>query len=80
MQGVLIIKYKGRQSLTQSLEEATIPEIAAQIETKVYETKIRESVKCQESQVYGKSLFEYAPNSTTAIDYNMFIEELLKEG
>lgn len=77
--GVLIIKYKGRQSLTQSLEEATIPEIAAQIETKVYETKIRESVKCQESQVYGKSLFEYAPNSTTAIDYNMFIEELLKE-
>lgn len=77
--GVLIIKYKGRQSLTHSLEEETIPEIAKTIETKVFETKIRESVKCQESQVYGKSLFEYAPNSTTAIDYNMFIEELLKE-
>lgn len=76
--GVLMIKYKGRQGLTHSLEEGTIPEIAKQIETKVYETKIRESVKCQESQVFGQSLFEYAPNSTTAIDYNQFIEELLK--
>lgn len=73
-----MIKYKGRQGLTHSLEEGTIPEIAKQIETKVYETKIRESVKCQESQVFGQSLFEYAPNSTTAIDYNQFIEELLK--
>lgn len=77
--GVLMIKYKGRQALTQSLEEGTIPKIAEQIESKVFETKIRESVKCQESQVMGKSLFDYAPNSTTAIDYNQFIEELLKE-
>lgn len=77
--GVLIIKYKGRQSLTKDLEDNLIPSIAQKMETKIFNTRIRESVKCQEAQALSKSLFEYAPSSTTATDYTAFTNELLKE-
>lgn len=77
--GVLIIKYKGRQSLTKDLEDNLIPNIIAEMKTKLFSTRIRESVKCQEAQALNRSLFDYAPDSTTARDYDAFIEELLKE-
>ena len=77
--GVLIIKYKGRQSLTKDLEDNLIPSIVEEMHTKLFDTRIRESVKCQEAQALGKSIFEHDPKCTTAIDYNSFIEELLKE-
>ncbi len=77
--GLLIIKYKGRQSLTKDVEENTLPKMAEEMHTKVFETRIRESVKCQEAQTLNASIFDHAPNSTTAIDYNALIEEILKE-
>lgn len=77
--GVLIIKYKSRYGLTQDLETGTIPKMVSKMETKVYNAKIRECVKCQEAQALGQSLFDYDSNCTTAIDYNQFIEEFLKE-
>ena len=77
--GVLMIKYKGRQALTKDLEDNLIPSIVEKMGTKIFDTKIRESVKCQEAQALSKSLFEYAPTCTTAEDYVTFTEELLKE-
>ena len=76
--GILIIKYKGRYGLTKDLEKGIIPEMAKRMETKIYETKIRESVKCKESQALGLSVFDYDSNCTTAIDYNHFIEEFIR--
>lgn len=77
--GVVMIKYKGRQSLTKDLEDNLIPKIIADMDTQLFKTKIRESVKCQEAQALGQSLFEYAPTSTTAQDYLQFADEILKE-
>lgn len=77
--GLLIIKYKGRQKLTQDIEENLLPAYAKQMGTKVFATRIRESVKCQEAQTMRESLFEYAPKSSTAIDYDALIDEILKE-
>lgn len=77
--GVLMIKYKGRQSLTQDLEEGIIPSIIEKMDTKLFNTKIRESVRCQEAQAMGKSLYKYAQSSTTAIDYEEFADEVMKE-
>lgn len=77
--GVLIIKYKGRQSLTKDLEDNLIPSIVDEMKTKLFDTRIRESVKCQEAQAINKSIYEYAPTCTTAEDYIKFTEELLKE-
>lgn len=77
--GVLMIKYKGRQSLTRDLEDNLIPSIVDEMGTKLFDTRIRESVKCQEAQAVNKSIYEYAPGCTTAEDYITFTEELLKE-
>lgn len=76
--GVLMVKYKGRQSLTRDLEENLIPSIVEQMNTTVFKTKIRESVKCQEAQALGVSLYDYAPKSTTAQDYSDFTAELME--
>lgn len=77
--GLLIIKYKGRQNLTKDIEDNLLPEYASQMNTKVFQTRIRESVKCQEAQTLRQSIFDYAPASTTAIDYDALIDEILKE-
>ena len=77
--GALIVRYKGRQSLTRDLEENTLPVLAKAMGSKVFTTKIRESVKCQEAQTMHSSLFKYAPKSTTAIDYENFADELLED-
>jgi chromosome partitioning protein len=77
--GLLIIKYKGRQSLTKDIEDNLLPQYAERMHTKIFESRIRESVKCQEAQTLRMSIFDYAPNSTTAIDYNNFVDELIRE-
>ena len=77
--GLLIIKYNGRQSLTRDIEENLLPSYAEKMNTKVFNTRIRESVKCREAQTLRRSIFDYAPKSTTAIDYNTLIDEILKE-
>lgn len=77
--GILITKYKGRQNLTKDLESDLIPQLAQNMDTRVFDTKIRESVKCQEAQAMSVSLYDYAPNSTVARDYDHFADEVLKE-
>lgn len=77
--GLLIIKYKGRQNLTRNIEDNLLPELAGKMDTKVFDTRIRESVKCQEAQTLRQSIFEYAPKCTTAIDYHTLVDEILKE-
>lgn len=75
--GVLITRYKGRQNLTKDLVENTIPQLAADLGTTIFDTKIRDSVKIQEAQTMLVSLHDYAPQSTVAIDYENFTDEVL---
>ena len=77
--GLLIIKYKGKQNLTREVEEEILPDYASQMGTKVFSTKIRESVKCQEAQTLRMSIFDYAPSCTTAIDYRELVQEMLND-
>lgn len=77
MLGLLIIKYKGRQSLTKDVEDNLLPDYAKKMGTRLFSTRIRESVKCQEAQTVRQSLYDYAPGCTTAKDYNAFIDEVL---
>lgn len=77
--GVLITMYEGRQSLTRDLEDGIIPKEISKLNTKLFKTRIRRSVKLKESQTLGVSLYDYAPRSTVAEDYSSFIRELLKE-
>lgn len=77
--GLLIIKYKYKQTLTNSIEDGLLPELAKFMDTKVFESKIRDCVKVQEAQTKRMSLFDYAPKCTSAIDYSNLINELLGE-
>lgn len=76
--GILITKYSKRAIIKRDMK-ATIEDLAVKMNTKVYKTTIRESVSVIESQVMQSDIQSYAPKSTVAKDYNMFIEEFLGE-
>ena len=74
--GVLLVRYKGRAGLAQHMNEQFI-KFANMFETKVFETKIRDAIAVQESQLARQSIFEYNPKSNVALDYANFIKELI---
>ena len=54
-------------------------QIADQLETKVFETKIRTSVSVAEAPAHGESVLTYAPSSKPAEDFNALIQEVIQE-
>lgn len=78
IKGILLTKYNERLSLNKQLEEH-FKELANKYKTKLFDTKIRESVLIRESQANRQSIFEYAPDSKVAIDYKDFTSEFLKK-
>ena len=53
-------------------------ELAKTLETKIFTSKIRDSVIVQEAQLSHKSVLEYSPKSPVGEDYKSFIEEYLR--
>ena len=76
--GFLLVKYRGTTTLARAVDDS-LPTYAERFETKIYETKIRESIEARKAQAAQMGLFAYAPNCTTSRDYEAFINELLKE-
>ena len=77
--GFLLVKYRGTTTLAKAVDES-LPKYAELFGTKIYDTKIRESIEARKAQAAQMGLFASAPNCTTAQDYDAFITELLKEG
>jgi chromosome partitioning protein len=77
--GILLTRYSSRSILSRDLKES-IEARAAEMGTKLYNTIIREGVSIREAQTNKMNIFEYAPTSNQALDYNDFISEYLKEG
>ena len=74
--GILLTKYNGRTILAREVLEMA-ENIASQLDTVVLEAKIRPAVVVAESPAHGTSIFEYAPKSNPAEDYNSLIDEIL---
>ncbi len=74
--GLLLVKFSGRSNLEKVTKEE-LENAAAEIGTKLFETKIRECVKTKEAQEKKKLLIDYAPKCTTMLDYIAFTDELL---
>lgn len=74
--GLLLTMYNGQTRLSRETKSA-LEDIAVAMNTKVFDTAIRRSTKCQEAQAQKKMLIKYAPKSTTAEDYRLFVKELL---
>ncbi len=75
--GVLLTKYNPRMLLTGEVEDMA-GQIASQMDTEVFQSKIRSSIRAAESPAHGASLLDYAPDSTTARDYRQLALEILE--
>ena len=74
--GLLLTKYNRRTNLAKEVEELA-NEIAEQLDTAIFESKIRTSVAVAEAPAHGESVLLYAPSSKPTLDYINFIEEVL---
>lgn len=75
--GLLLTRYNERTVLAQALEES-IKAAGEQLGTKVFNTRIRQAIAVQESQLSKGDIFTEAPNATATQDYKAFVQEFLK--
>ena len=76
--GILTVKAKEHTRKSKRMGELA-GTIAEKLGTIRFKTKIRESVACAEALTeYYVPLQEYAPGSTTAKDYKIFVDELME--
>ncbi len=75
--GILLTKFNYRINLAREVQEMA-EQIAEQLECHVFETTVRSSVVVAEAPAHGESVLQYAPQSKPALDYNNFIDEVLK--
>lgn len=76
--GLLLTKYNNRTIITQVLQD-NIETAAGHLKTRVYRTKIRETVKIMESQLERTDIYTSNPNTTASEDYMAFVDEFLGE-
>ena len=76
MSGILIVRYKGRAGLAQHMNKK-FEDFAKIFETRVFETKIRDAIAIQESQLARTNIFDYDSNCNVALDYANFVKEFI---
>lgn len=75
--GILLTKYEKRRKLSRDVLEMA-ETVAGQLNTKLFETVIRNSVAAAEAPAHGINIFEYSQRSAPAKDYEAVIEEILQ--
>lgn len=74
--GIVLTRYNGRNVLTKDLT-AQAEQMAGMIGSFLYRQPIREGVAIKEAQAMRQSIFEYAPRSHGAEDYNSTVDEYI---
>ncbi len=74
--GILLNRYNGRLNLSREMLELA-QEIARQLNTRVFDSKIRSSVSVAEAPAHGQSINDYAPRSKPALDFAALCEEIV---
>lgn len=72
--GILLTRYNSRAILSRDLQ-AQLEKAAEQLNTKLYNTPIRECISIKEAQAMQQDIFTYASGSNAAKDYISFIKE-----
>lgn len=75
--GILLTRYNCRTNVSKLLEKS-LHSAAELLDTKVFESRIRQAVVVQESQIAKEDLFSYAPKAAVTEDYMKFIDEFLE--
>ncbi len=72
--GVLCTRFNAQRNL----DSAVVEKVEAKFKGKVFNTRIRQNVSLAEAPSHGKTIFEYAPSSTGAEDYQDLVKEIIK--
>lgn len=73
--GILLTRYSGRTVIAREIADMMAEEAKA-LNTRVYETRIRECTAIKEAQALREDIYSYAPKSNGAKDYRAAIEEM----
>jgi len=76
IEGIVLTRYNPRTVLSVEIS-ALAKQLAAKLETKVFNAAIRESITVKEAQINRQSLYDYAPNAKVTEDYMSLLNELL---
>lgn len=78
IEGILFTLHNSRSTLSREVTELA-QQIAQKLNTKVFNTTIRQAVAVGESQAAQQSLFTYDSSAKVTQDYKNLIEEILKD-
>ena len=78
IRGILTTRYNGRAIISKDML-SNLEEAAAQLNTILYKTPIRECISIKEAQASQQDIYSYAPKSNAAKDYNAFIDEFINQ-
>ena len=76
--GIVITRFNGRAIIRREVAEM-LEQIAAQLHTKLYKSRIRECTALVEAQAVKQSIYKYAPRSNAAADYKALVAEIIGE-
>lgn len=74
--GILMIKYNARTTLNNAIFNG-MQDMAADMNTKVFDTKIRETIKIREAQSQTVPLTDWAIDCSAMQDYRNFVHEVM---
>jgi chromosome partitioning protein len=77
VKGILLTRFSGRAILSRDVANM-LSDTARRINTKLFATAIRETVTVKEAQANQMDIYDYSPKSSASMDYEAFIEELLR--
>ena len=76
--GIVLTRFNPRTILSQEVAEM-LEETAVELDTKLFETRIRESIAVKEAQAMQIDIFSHDPKNNVSIDYRALVDEIIKE-
>lgn len=73
--GILLTRYNPRLNLNREMLELS-QQMAAQLDTQVFQSRIRTSVSVAAAPAHGVSVLDYAPEAKPSADYEQLCDEL----
>lgn len=77
--GILLTRFSNRAVISRELADL-IEQATKSMNTRLYDTRIRECSAIKEAQALRQDIFSYAPRSNAAKDYKAVIEEITGGG
>ena len=76
--GIVLTRYSSRSIISREVAEM-IDQTAEQLNTKLFNTKIRECTAIKEAQATKQDIYSYAPKSNASADYKALVAEILEQ-